>query len=98
MASSVRPRSTTQLRPDVTHGCRPHRVRFVRTRHARSARRRHFANRSNDTMKVITTAEEFHVEDLFLDLSVVVGQELFLKCEGFNFAGSIKLKPAIEMI
>ena len=49
-------------------------------------------------MNVITTAEEFHVEDLFLDLTEMVGQELFLKCEGFNFAGSIKLKPAIEMI
>jgi N-(2-amino-2-carboxyethyl)-L-glutamate synthase len=64
----------------------------------RSASAGIFANRSNDTVKVITTAEEFHVEDLFLNLNDMVGRDLFLKCEGFNFAGSIKLKPAIEMI
>lgn len=56
------------------------------------------SSRSDDTVNVITTAEDFHVEDLFVNLSDVAGQELFLKCEGFNFAGSIKLKPAIEMI
>nr|WP_199293144.1 2,3-diaminopropionate biosynthesis protein SbnA [Streptomyces sp. SID8499] len=28
----------------------------------------------------------------------IFGRSLFLKCEGFNFAGSIKLKAAIEMV
>jgi cysteine synthase len=28
----------------------------------------------------------------------VFEQSLYLKCEGFNFAGSIKLKPATEMV
>ncbi|MCB8808875.1 pyridoxal-phosphate dependent enzyme, partial [Escherichia coli] len=27
-----------------------------------------------------------------------IGIPLHLKCEGFNFAGSIKLKPAIAMV
>jgi cysteine synthase A len=29
---------------------------------------------------------------------MIFGQSLFLKCEGFNFAGSIKLKVATEMV
>jgi len=33
-----------------------------------------------------------------VDLEPIVGQSLFLKCEGFNFAGSIKLKAATEMV
>jgi cysteine synthase A len=38
------------------------------------------------------------VDDLFVDLQPVLGQSLFLKCEGLNFAGSIKLKTASEMV
>ena len=34
----------------------------------------------------------------YVDLRPVFGQSLFLKCEGFNFAGSIKLKAASEMV
>ena len=33
-----------------------------------------------------------------LILSRTFGRSLFLKCEGFNFAGSIKLKAATEMV
>jgi cysteine synthase A len=29
---------------------------------------------------------------------MILGESLFLKCEGFNFAGSIKLKAATEMV
>nr|WP_239028425.1 2,3-diaminopropionate biosynthesis protein SbnA [Pseudonocardia acidicola] len=35
---------------------------------------------------------------MFVDLQPVFGQSLFLKCEGFNFAGSVKLKAANEMV
>ncbi|GAA3452211.1 2,3-diaminopropionate biosynthesis protein SbnA [Dactylosporangium matsuzakiense] len=49
-------------------------------------------------MPVISTPQEFNVEDLFVDLRRCFGHSLYLKCEGFNFAGSIKLKPAVEMI
>ncbi|MFI6096972.1 2,3-diaminopropionate biosynthesis protein SbnA [Lentzea sp. NPDC051213] len=49
-------------------------------------------------MPVISAPHEFNVDDLYIDLQQVVGRPLYLKCEGFNFAGSIKLKAAAEMI
>jgi len=47
---------------------------------------------------VITVPQAFNEDELFVDLEPIVGQSLFLKCEGFNFAGSIKLKAATEMV
>jgi 2,3-diaminopropionate biosynthesis protein SbnA len=47
---------------------------------------------------VISAPEDFNEEDLFVDLRPSFGRSLFLKCEGFNFAGSIKLKAAIRML
>jgi 2,3-diaminopropionate biosynthesis protein SbnA len=49
-------------------------------------------------MTVISVPQDFNVEDLYVDLRPSFGHPLFLKCEGFNFAGSIKLKPAAEMV
>ncbi|MFI9382019.1 2,3-diaminopropionate biosynthesis protein SbnA [Kutzneria sp. NPDC052558] len=49
-------------------------------------------------MPVITSPQEFNVEDLYVDLSAVFDRRLYLKCEGFNFAGSIKLKAATSMV
>ncbi|MFJ6379338.1 2,3-diaminopropionate biosynthesis protein SbnA [Kitasatospora sp. NPDC092039] len=49
-------------------------------------------------MPVITTPQEFDVEDLYVDLRRMVGRPLYLKCEGFNFAGSVKLRAASEMV
>ncbi|MFF3465171.1 2,3-diaminopropionate biosynthesis protein SbnA [Streptomyces sp. NPDC001984] len=49
-------------------------------------------------MPVISTPLEFNEDDLYVDLEGIFGQSLFLKCEGFNFAGSIKLKAATEMV
>ncbi len=49
-------------------------------------------------MPVITAPLEFNEEQLYVDLEPMFGHSLFLKCEGFNFAGSIKLKAAIEMV
>ncbi|MET9961153.1 2,3-diaminopropionate biosynthesis protein SbnA [Streptomyces sp. NPDC006326] len=49
-------------------------------------------------MPVISTPYDFHEEQLYVDLRPMFGQPLFLKCEGFNFAGSIKLKAAVEMV
>jgi 2,3-diaminopropionate biosynthesis protein SbnA len=42
--------------------------------------------------------EHLILDDVFVDLSGIVGQPLSLKCEGFNFAGSIKLKTAAFMV
>jgi N-(2-amino-2-carboxyethyl)-L-glutamate synthase len=47
---------------------------------------------------VISTPHGFNEEELYVDLRPIFGRSLFLKCEGFNFAGSIKLKAAAEMI
>jgi 2,3-diaminopropionate biosynthesis protein SbnA len=47
---------------------------------------------------VISVPQDFNEDQLFVDLRPIFGQSLFLKCEGFNFAGSIKLKAATEMV
>jgi 2,3-diaminopropionate biosynthesis protein SbnA len=47
---------------------------------------------------VISLPQSFNEEDLYVDLRATYGHSLFLKCEGFNFAGSIKLKAAKEMV
>ena len=49
-------------------------------------------------MPVITAPHEFNEAELFVDLEPVFGRSLFLKCEGFNFAGSIKIKAATQMV
>ncbi len=49
-------------------------------------------------MSVISVPQAFNEDNLFVDLHGIFGQSLFLKCEGFNFAGSIKLKAATEMV
>jgi cysteine synthase A len=49
-------------------------------------------------MTVLSHAYEFNVDDLFIDLGSLAEHSLYLKCEGFNFAGSIKLKAAVEMV
>jgi N-(2-amino-2-carboxyethyl)-L-glutamate synthase len=49
-------------------------------------------------MPVISVPQEFNEDELFVDLRSTLGHPLFLKCEGFNFAGSVKLKAAKEMV
>ena len=49
-------------------------------------------------MTVISVPQAFNEDDLYVDLRSIFGRSLFLKCEGFNFAGSIKLKAATEMV
>ena len=49
-------------------------------------------------MTIISTPQGFNEEELYVDLGSTFGQSLFLKCEGFNFSGSIKLKAATEMV
>jgi 2,3-diaminopropionate biosynthesis protein SbnA len=47
---------------------------------------------------VISAPQDFNVDDLFVDLGTAFGRPLHLKCEGFNFAGSVKLKAASAMV
>ncbi|GGV63475.1 MULTISPECIES: 2,3-diaminopropionate biosynthesis protein SbnA [Streptomyces] len=49
-------------------------------------------------MPVISAPHHFNEGRLFVDLKPIIGRSLYLKCEGFNFAGSIKLKAAVEMV
>ena len=49
-------------------------------------------------MPIITAPQAFNEDELYVDLQPIFGRSLFLKCEGFNFAGSIKLKVAKEMV
>ncbi|MET7802023.1 2,3-diaminopropionate biosynthesis protein SbnA [Streptomyces decoyicus] len=49
-------------------------------------------------MPVISVPYAFNEEELYVDLRPIFGHSLFLKCEGFNFAGSIKLKAATAMV
>lgn len=49
-------------------------------------------------MPIISAPQDFHVDDLYVDLDGVLGRSLYLKCEAFNFAGSVKLKAAAEMV
>ncbi|NVI92298.1 2,3-diaminopropionate biosynthesis protein SbnA [Actinomadura sp. BRA 177] len=49
-------------------------------------------------MPIITSPQEFNVDDLYVDLRHVIDRPIYLKCEGFNFAGSVKLKAAAAMV
>lgn len=49
-------------------------------------------------MPIITSPQDFNVDDLYVDLRHVIDLPLYLKCEGFNFAGSVKLKAAAAMV
>ncbi|WP_316522790.1 2,3-diaminopropionate biosynthesis protein SbnA [Kitasatospora brasiliensis] len=49
-------------------------------------------------MPIISAPHQFNEHDLFVDLRASLGVPLFLKCEGMNFAGSIKQKAAVSMI
>ena len=55
-------------------------------------------SRREAIVPVISVPHAFNEDDLYVDLRPVFGHSLFLKCEGFNFAGSIKLKAATEMV
>jgi len=50
------------------------------------------------TMTIITGPQQFNQDDLYVDLRSLVDVPLHLKCEGFNFAGSVKLKAASAMV
>ena len=49
-------------------------------------------------MPVISSPDEFNENGLYIDLRSILDCSLLLKCEGFNFAGSVKLKAATAMV
>ena len=49
-------------------------------------------------MTIISAPHSLWEENLYVDLQPIFGQSLFLKCEAFNFAGSVKVKAANAMV
>ena len=49
-------------------------------------------------MPIISDPQRFNVDDLYVDLRTSLALPVYLKCEGFNFAGSVKLKAAVEKL
>lgn len=49
-------------------------------------------------MPVVNAPYDYNEDQLYVNLRRTLGYPLLLKCEGFNFAGSIKLKAATEMV
>lgn len=49
-------------------------------------------------MTVISHPQSYDEAGLFVDLAPSLGTKLYLKVEGFNFAGSVKIKAAAEMV
>jgi 2,3-diaminopropionate biosynthesis protein SbnA len=47
---------------------------------------------------VISVPYAYNEDQLYVDLRSIFGHSLYLKCEAFNFAGSVKLKAATAMI
>jgi N-(2-amino-2-carboxyethyl)-L-glutamate synthase len=54
--------------------------------------------KENIAMTVISAPQSYLDDNLYVDLQPIFGQSLFLKCEAFNFPGSIKLKAANSMV
>jgi N-(2-amino-2-carboxyethyl)-L-glutamate synthase len=46
----------------------------------------------------VSHAHEMFMDDVYVDLSEVLGVPIVVKCESFNFAGSVKLKAAVSMV
>ncbi|MFF2076333.1 2,3-diaminopropionate biosynthesis protein SbnA [Kitasatospora sp. NPDC058162] len=49
-------------------------------------------------MAIIAAPQDLTESDVFVDLEPLLGRQLYLKCEGLNFGGSIKLRAAASMI
>ncbi|GAA2425078.1 2,3-diaminopropionate biosynthesis protein SbnA [Streptomyces glaucus] len=49
-------------------------------------------------MPIIRSPHELVDSDLYIDLEPMLGHALYVKCEGLNFGGSIKMKAAANMI
>lgn len=49
-------------------------------------------------MPVVTAPEDLVIDDVYVDLRPILGARVYLKCESFNFAGSVKLKAARSML
>ncbi len=49
-------------------------------------------------MQLIENAYQYDADDVYVNLLGHIGVDALLKCEGFNFAGSIKIRTALSLI
>jgi cysteine synthase A len=49
-------------------------------------------------MPIISAPDELINSDVYVDLRSLLGRELYLRCEGFNFGGSVKMRAAAAMV
>jgi cysteine synthase A len=49
-------------------------------------------------MPIICAAHELIDSDVYADMYPMTGRRLYVKCDGFNFGGSVKLRAALSMV
>lgn len=49
-------------------------------------------------MPIVSGPHELLDTDVYIDLTVPIGRRLLLRCEGFNFGGSVKMRTAAAMV
>jgi cysteine synthase A len=49
-------------------------------------------------MPVVTAPHELVDSDVYVGLEALLARDLYLKCEGFNFGGSVKMRAAAAMV
>lgn len=49
-------------------------------------------------MTIVAAPHDLLESDFYVDLRAALGRPLFLKCEGFNFGGSVKMRAAAAMM
>jgi N-(2-amino-2-carboxyethyl)-L-glutamate synthase len=49
-------------------------------------------------MTIVSVPHDLIDSDLYVDLNPILGRALYLKCEGLNFGGSVKMRSAAAMI
>ncbi|WP_406728653.1 2,3-diaminopropionate biosynthesis protein SbnA [Streptomyces sp. GD-15H] len=49
-------------------------------------------------MTIVSAPHELIESDVYVDLKPLVSRDLYLKCEGFNFGGSVKMRTAAAMV
>lgn len=49
-------------------------------------------------MNIVSRPYELFADDVYVDVGDILGNPIIVKCEAFNFAGSVKLKAARSMV
>ena len=57
-----------------------------------------YETKENPRVLGVRHPHELLIDDVYVDLSAVLGVPVAVKCESFNFAGSVKLKAAVTMV